>query len=922
MPSSPCPISVRITSGRIRQRACSLPRSLAAVLVAALCVTPSTGFASATARTERVEITLNVAKLPAADRARLADRAQSISDAIASGLPLWRSFDARDVLHDTLAALANAGADVGDTAIVNFDLLEVDVQASKRTQLEKLGFVRAVQQPMYGTPSGSLDSEGLEAIGSDIANAAGLTGAGIKVAVIDSEWQSLQATIDANELPAIPVNMQIRVKTGGVVVPSTAANGNGQREHGTAAAEVVHEVAPDASLLIYRLDYDGSGFVTAAAVKAAIRHAADQGAKVILAPVHFIRTMSDPKGIAAGGTNPFTDDIDYAKATGATVVVPAGNEALRHYADKFTPCTDCTSASLCNTATNDKIYHAFDNDLPLNDLVLDSDYDDYAYNDGETFNPVRVTCYSATDAITPANFKMQLTRYHDLYSAVDPPDFPSCPRDAGSDPVDGTDVVLGSSFTKDITPYGGTGENQFDDYYFISVRRLAGTERPNFRVDCTISVGEFTYSNEAKSLSDLAVVDSSLSVAGTVLPAFDTVSDVSSKGPSGNPSGPIKPDLSGPSEVTNFAALNQGFTFWETFNGTSASASHVAGVVALIQGYRQANALPLYTVDELKQVMFGAALDIDDGLPSLVGPDPTYGHGLVQIPAAILPGVPGTSTAFDRDGDLRADPATYNPSTASWTWLGSTEGQTSVTSIGGPSMLGVAGDFDGDGKVDAAIYDPSNGGWTFDTTATPVAAIVALGGPGFRPVAGDVDGDGKTDPVVYNATTGDWKWHGSTSGDGQLLAFGGPTRKGVLADFDGDGKTDIATFEQVTGKWQYMGSTVGSQEIVFSAGKRWIPVPADYDGDGRADLAVFQKKQGKWRLRLSSLGGMVITVTSVGGANWIPVPADYDGDGKADPAAYRPLTGAWRYRGSTDDARYNTPGFGGPAFTPVVAQRP
>lgn len=916
----------RLASVRTRQRTCFV-RILAVLGATALCVAPSAGRAATPERTERVEITLDATKLPRADRERLADRAQSISDAIASGIPLWRSFDPREVLHDTLATLAREGADVGPTAIVNFDLLEVDVPASKRARLEKVGFVKKVEQPGFMTPSGQLDSEGLESIGSDIANTAGLTGTGIKVAVIDSEWQSLDETIAAGDLSAIPVNLQFKVQSNGSKITSGATINNlGDREHGTAAAEVVHEVAPGATLLAYRLAYD-NGAVTPAAIKAAIRHAADQGAKVILAPVHFIGTMSDPKGLAAGGTNKFTDDIDYAKAAGATVVVPAGNEALRHYADTFTPCTDCTTASICNTANADQIFHAWDNDLPLNDLVLDTDYDDFAYNDGEKFNPVRVTCYSATDAVNPSDFKMQLLRYHDLYSAVDPPDFPSCPRDAGADLVAGTEVVLGGSFSKEITPYGGdaNGNNQFDDYYFLAVKRATGSSAtPKFRIDCTIAVGELTYFNDTSSLSDLAVVSSAVSVAGTVLPAFDSVSDVSSKGPSGDPNGPIKPDVSGPSEVTNYAAsqLGFGFTFWETFNGTSAAASHVAGVVALIQGYRQAKGLPLYTVDEMKQVLTGSAIDLDDGLPALVGPDTTYGYGLVQIPSAILPGVADPKTPFDRDGDHKADPATYNASTATWTWLGSTAGQSSLTSIGGTSLMGVAGDFDGDGKVDAAIYDPSNGGWTFDTTSTPVAAVTGVGGSGFQPAAGDYDGDGKTDPGVYNPTSGDWKWKGSTSGDGQQLGFGGPGRRGVPADFDGDGKTDVATFEAATGKWQYIGSHVGAQEFTFSSGKRWIPVPADFDGDGRADAAVFQKKQGKWRMRLSSLGGLVTVVTNVGGANWIPVPADYDGDGKADPAAYRKATGLWRYLGSNDGVKYNVPAFGGPSFAPVVAQRP
>jgi hypothetical protein len=418
-------------------------------------------------------------------------------------------------------------------------------------------------------------------------------------------------------------------------------------------------------------------------------------------------------------------------------------------------------------------------------------------------------------------------------------------------------------------------------------------------------------------------VSSSLSVAGTLLPGFDTVSDVSSWGPSGDSTGPIKPDLSGPSEVTNFAASADGFgfTFWETFNGTSSAASHVAGVVALVQGYRQAKSLPLYTPAEIKQVLQGAAIDLDDGLPALVGRDPIYGHGLVQIPAAILPGVPGTSTPYDRDADLKVDPGTYDPATGNWAWLGSGEGQSGIFGLGGGSVLPVAGDFDGDGKVDAATYDPSNGNWAFNTTTTAVPAATGLGGNGFLPFVGDYDGDGTVDAGVYDQSTGAWKWRRSSDLVVAEATFGGPGRLPCAADFDGDGTTDLATFDKTTGLWQYLGSTAGAQEFTFSPGSRWGPMPADFDGDGKADAATFQKKKGKWRMRLSSLGGLTAAITGIGNAGWVPVAGDYDGDGKADPAAYRKATGTWRWQNSSDGS-IDQVTFGGPGLQPIVGLRP
>ncbi|MEW6268477.1 MAG: S8 family serine peptidase [Thermodesulfobacteriota bacterium] len=676
---------------RLRAARRTLLFTLAALPLVAVCAAASASAAAAAGATprERVEIVLDVDALPEADRERFADRKQAIADAIASGLPLWRSFEPRDVLRDSLAALAAHGVDVGESAIVNFDSLEADVAAGKRDELDALPFVRRVFDPAFATPSGSLDSEGLEVIGSDVANLAGVTGAGVTVAIIDSEWRSLAATM-ASDLPAIPVTMQFRVNGIGTTISNAAADGGGLREHGTAAAEVVHEVAPAATLLLYRLDYNGQLLVTPAAIKLAIRHAADQGAKVILVPLHFIRTMSDPEGL-----NPFTDDIAYAKAVGATVVVPAGNEALRHYAAQFTPCAKCSNDDLCNTAANDNDYHLFDDDLPINDIFLDGDWEEYVYASETGYNQVRFTCYSATDAADPSKFKIQLLRFRENFDAVDPPDYPYCPRDAGVTVVSGTEQTLGSSFSKNLP----IENDSFYDYYYLAVKRTGGTEQPNFRINCTVAAGELTYFRSEQSLSDLAVVDDTIAVGAGSYPYFDTILETSSWGPTSDPSGPIKPDLIAPGEVSSFAVLNEAFAFFESFVGSSAASAHVAGVVALLQSYQGALGLTPFTPAQVKTILTSSAIDLDDGLPEYVGPDPVYGHGLVQVPAALLPGEAPEKVHDDWDGDGVADRATFFQPSGTWSWIGSTSGAGSLGSFGA-SRRAVPADYDGDGITD------------------------------------------------------------------------------------------------------------------------------------------------------------------------------------------------------------------------------
>lgn len=889
---------------------------LAAPLTIALVASVAAAAKVAEPQLERVEIVLDVDALPQADQERFADRRQAIADAIATGIPLWRSFDPREVLQESLAQLAEHGVDVGETAIVNFDSLEADVPVGKREELSSLGFVRRVLSPAFATPSGEIDSEGLEVIGSDIANAAGLTGAGIKVAIIDSEWHTLNETIAAGELPAIPVSMQFRINGIATTINNQAVHGGGVREHGTAAAEVVHEVAPGATLVLYRLDYNGKGLVTPAAIKLAIRHAVDNGAQVILVPLHIIRTMSDP-----GSTNPFADDIVYATAAGATVVVPAGNEALRHYEARFTPCTFCKKDDFCNTANDDSSYHVFDGESPINDIILDADWEDWVYA-SESFNQVRITCYSATDSPNANNFRMQLLRFRERFDAQDPPDYPYCPSDAGVSIVPGTDVALGDSFSKELP----VETDSFYDYYFIAVKRMkdAGNERPNFRINCTVGAGEFTYFTSEKSLNDLAVVNETIAVAAGGFPGFDVLLETSSWGPTSDPNGPMKPDLTAPGEVLNFATTEKEFAFLGTFNGTSAAAAHVAGVVALLQSHRIERGLAPFTPAQVKLILAGSAIELDDGDPDLAGPDPYYGWGLVQVPAAILPGVPGDSTRDDWDGDGIADRATYVAATGTLAWTGSTGASGSLQGFGGPEWRAVPADYDGDAKADAAVYNTQNGNWIFEGSAGAIAPLNGFGGAGFLPTVCDWDGDGIADPGVYEKATGNWKYQGSTSGLVQINGFGGPGRLPIPGDWDGDGRCDPATYQKEGSFWSYRGSTEGDVTFKFggAGAGRFRPVPADYDGDGRMDAALYQKKKGRWRLRMSSFGGVVEAFNGFGGAGFVAVPADFDADGKMDPAIFRKLNNNWRYRSSKTGEFLGLGQFGGQGVQPITGWRP
>ena len=166
--------------------------------------------AAAATQADRVktDIVLRVADLPAADRARLYERNDAIEAALATGLPTWRSFDPNETLSETLAELAKYGVDVGDGALVNFDHIETTMPASRRAEVQALPYVYLVRNPVGMTEScvagQPCQSAGSAQIGSDVANAAGITGTGVKVAIIDDGFRNLNNTILAGELPAIP----------------------------------------------------------------------------------------------------------------------------------------------------------------------------------------------------------------------------------------------------------------------------------------------------------------------------------------------------------------------------------------------------------------------------------------------------------------------------------------------------------------------------------------------------------------------------------------------------------------------------------------------------------------------------------------------------------------------------------------------
>ena len=188
-------------------------------------------------------------------------------------------------------------------------------------QLTELKHVIRVQLPNLLTPNtlsrkprAQITGQGVQLIGAEVWHAAGLTGAGVKVGILDCGFKGYKALLGV-ELPA---NVTIKTFVRGLTDPNLA-----KEEHGTAVAEIVHEVAPDAQL--FMADYGCRG---GSPQGQAVEWLLAQGAQIISNSTGNSATPMDGTGWA-------TNLVQAAADKGVLWVNSSGNEAERHYRGQY-----------------------------------------------------------------------------------------------------------------------------------------------------------------------------------------------------------------------------------------------------------------------------------------------------------------------------------------------------------------------------------------------------------------------------------------------------------------------------------------------------------------------------------------------------------------------------------------------------------
>ena len=151
-------------------------------------------------------------------------------------------------------------------------------------------------------------NEGVAVIGADKWQAAGFKGSGIKVGIIDAGFKNYRAGLGKTLPTAAQVSFRSFILGGG----------EGSEIHGVAVAEVVHSLAPDATLLLAVIE-DEIGFA----------QAVDW---LLESKVQIIQVSLGWAGLFPGdGTGKMAEQLDRARRQGVLPVVSAGNYGRSHY---------------------------------------------------------------------------------------------------------------------------------------------------------------------------------------------------------------------------------------------------------------------------------------------------------------------------------------------------------------------------------------------------------------------------------------------------------------------------------------------------------------------------------------------------------------------------------------------------------------
>lgn len=776
-------------------------------------------------------------------------------------------------------------------------------------------YIPAPPQPL------AVSGQGVAATGANTRHAAGYTGSGTKVMVIDLGFAGLAAAQASGDLPNSGMTLI------DCIVGCSPTTFSGEVEnHGTAVAEIVHEMAPGAALYLVKIDDELD-------LADAVDYAGTVGIDIITHSVGWVNyNFYDGQCWFDGPTCSSDTAIN---THGILWVNSAGNQAQRHYDGSFVD-------------TNSDEYHDTFITIPN---VLAGQY---------------VEAYATWNAwpVTSIDFDLDL---------IDP---------TGNVVATGQDWQDGSPSSQPIEAV--FHEATTSGNYQLRLYNFDGVAGTRFKIHSfTSNFGNPIVGSSITGPADGTYVVSVAAVRASQYTSSAGLEAYSSRGPATD--GVIAPIVAAPTVVSN--------TTHDGFNGTSASAPHVAGAAAVLLSQH-----PAWTWVDLWAELVNTAIDM--GSPN---PDTTFGYGRLNLctppSAPTLTAPPNASSgqayvltwngtsptnSYELEEATNANftnAVTYNPVGTSfqfirptgttttyyyrvraksacngitplsaWSnvatttlhaactitntsqpagevWVAGGQVQIRWTKSGdcGANVLielvnssgfvvsPIAGSTPNDGEhlwfipsslTTGTIYEIRISDLTSSSNAYKVVHIQsAPAGP--RPPRADFNGDGKHDLVWRNIDTGR-VWVTTVSGGAVTGGFALYTEPNVnwriigTGDFNGDGHGDILWRNFATGQvfiqhW--------ANRVLLSAGMAWTNTDpawriidlADFDGDRRTDVLWRNFTTGQVFVQLMTgttvkASGMVWTEPNL---NWVVVAAtDLNGDGRADLLYRNTATGS------------------------------
>ena len=443
----------------------------------------------------------------------------------------------------------------------------------------------------------AVESEGVALTHSDDFHNLAYYGAGVKIAVIDVGFKGLTEAIENGDLPNDILTHAIDYSENGLET---------DYYHGTACAEIIHDMAPQAELHLLKVLYSED-------LVEALNYCIDNS-------IDIMSLSIGTTGTGPGdGTGPLDEAFDIVRANGILPIAAAGNNGITTIGDGENSITLGTHwKGVFNDlppADNQHEFVAGNGDVLTANIfgAYPTTDDDGDPDDSEVSVLLRWNDWITTDT----DYDMILSEYNEDTKQFEEIAWSTYPQNGDPDeyqePVEYISVDI-------------PDEEDYLHIYSIQIVKESGA--PNVEMELHLGgTSSFLPYDEntgpiatsSSSITEPADAESVLAVGVIDYANWETgpQEDFSSRGPTNAWAGSaarVKPDVMGPDGITTF-------TYGDTsFNGASAATPHVAGLAALIL-----NKYPNMIPDDIQESIETYAIDM-----GATGRDNIYGWGRIE----------------------------------------------------------------------------------------------------------------------------------------------------------------------------------------------------------------------------------------------------------------------------------------------------